>query len=520
MEFDEGVRAVDEVVTEAVQLIGAKTMRGMNPDETCKPLAEADGASETGEFEDWEVRPVWKYLRCRMAASLEYIVHGGCATAGGVVSMGVAYKTGEVRGIVRSIAIVAILILLLVQPMEAVGLPEVAETPIEPPPETEAPAEATLTPTTSGSADARNILVERDRITIASGGSFDLEDGYTFIANQIDLEGGKVWLTLSRDGKEIDSAVLSVGDTYTYTKNIDGEDHPLVTEKDSIIRLFRKVCESEDHLLVEAKVDAVFRGTDSNIVQLVSIRQYQDISKAEAQSAITSAKSAISQEKSKGFNMADVETLLYQAEDLFGNRDYVIAKELAETARDWARSAPSSENAIAEVESVIQQEESKGFNPVEAESLLSQAEEAFSTGDYIKANELADKAKDHSLDIDQDGVSNDADFAPTINNYLIYAGAAILLVVSVIAIITGFKAIQNFKLERERKEERRREQEREERERLRQEAEERREAERRKEQEHIRAEEEKRRREEKEKRRLERKKQDILDEIDEVTNER
>ncbi|CAD6494022.1 MAG: hypothetical protein LAKADJCE_00617 [Candidatus Argoarchaeum ethanivorans] len=188
-------------------------------------------------------------------------------------------------------------------------------------------------------------------------------------------------------------------------------------------------------------------------------------------SAIGEAKKVVESERMEGFNMDEAETLLSNAEDAFDTGNYVKASELANAAKDRGESIPNeasaAENAIAEVESAIHQEESKGFNPVEAESLLSQAEEAFSTGEYIKASELADKAKDHALDIDQDGVSNDADFAPTINNYLIYAGAAILLVVLVIAIITGLKAIQRFKLERERNEERRRE-------RLRQEAEERR----------------------------------------------
>jgi WD40 repeat protein len=243
-----------------------------------------------------------------------------------------------------------------------------------------------------------------------------------------------------------------------------------------------------------------------------------------AENIINEVESAISHENSKGFNMAEAETLLSNAKDAFGTGNYVKASELAGAAKANAESianeASAAENAIAEVESVIQQDELKGFNPVAAEPLLSQAEEAFSTGEYTKASELADKAKDHALDIDQDGVSNDADFAPTINNYLIYAGATILLVVLVIAIITGLKAIPRFKLEREYKEARRREQEREERERLRQEAEERRKAERRKEQERIRAEEEKHRREEKEKQRLENRKQDIIRTIDKVINER
>jgi len=47
-------------------------------------------------------------------------------------------------------------------------------------------------------------------------------------------------------------------------------------------------------------------------------------------------------------------------------------------------------------------------------------------GEYSKAKELAKKASSIALDIDQDGILNEEDFAPTINNNYIYTGVAVL----------------------------------------------------------------------------------------------
>jgi len=86
-------------------------------------------------------------------------------------------------------------------------------------------------------------------------------------------------------------------------------------------------------------------------------------------------------------------------------------------------------NLITYADSVIEKEKSKGFVVAEAESLLSQAENAFSSKNYVKAKELADKSYSLATDIDQDGVTNDEDFAPTIKNIYIYAGTPFALLV-------------------------------------------------------------------------------------------
>ncbi|MEA1906613.1 MAG: S-layer protein domain-containing protein, partial [Euryarchaeota archaeon] len=90
-----------------------------------------------------------------------------------------------------------------------------------------------------------------DKKTLSEGEAWGIGGGFTLTAQQIDLEGNKVWLTLSRDGKELDSEVIDAGDSggrvYMYTEDLSGV---------------------EDVVVFSCYVDAVFRGTDSNIMQL------------------------------------------------------------------------------------------------------------------------------------------------------------------------------------------------------------------------------------------------------------
>ncbi|MBA1342262.1 MAG: hypothetical protein C5S52_01505 [ANME-2 cluster archaeon] len=92
-----------------------------------------------------------------------------------------------------------------------------------------------------------------DKKTLSTGEAWDLGNGFALIAQQIDLEGDKVWFSLEKDGKELDSEVVTTGaditneSVYTYTEDIGSED---------------------DVPVFSCLVDAVFRGTDSNIVQV------------------------------------------------------------------------------------------------------------------------------------------------------------------------------------------------------------------------------------------------------------
>ena len=92
-----------------------------------------------------------------------------------------------------------------------------------------------------------------DTKTLTTGEGWDIGGGFTLTAMQIDLDGEKVWLQLSKNGKEIDNEVIDTGDAdlqdrvYTYTEDVAGED---------------------DVPIFSCYVYGILRGTDSNCIQV------------------------------------------------------------------------------------------------------------------------------------------------------------------------------------------------------------------------------------------------------------
>jgi hypothetical protein len=86
------------------------------------------------------------------------------------------------------------------------------------------------------------------RQTLATGEPWVLGGGYSLVAEQIDLEGSKVWLELQRYGAEIDNAVVEAGRVYTrVVEYIEGETN---------VPMF------------VTYVDAIVPGTETNMAQL------------------------------------------------------------------------------------------------------------------------------------------------------------------------------------------------------------------------------------------------------------
>lgn len=95
-----------------------------------------------------------------------------------------------------------------------------------------------------------------DKKTLQMSEAWNLGGGFALKAQQIDLEGSKVWFQLAKDGTVLDDEIVSTsGGTrqdrvYTYTADIGNEDGVPV---------------------FSCYVDAVFRGTDTNIVQVMYV---------------------------------------------------------------------------------------------------------------------------------------------------------------------------------------------------------------------------------------------------------
>ena len=91
----------------------------------------------------------------------------------------------------------------------------------------------------------------------------------------------------------------------------------------------------------------------------------------------------------------------------------------------------------------------KGFNMENVENLILLSEEAYRIGDYKKSSEIAEQALNIALDVDNDGVSNDSDFLPTINNKYIYY---IVIIFIVGAVFFCWKIVKNQRKEKRKQE--------------------------------------------------------------------
>ena len=94
-----------------------------------------------------------------------------------------------------------------------------------------------------------------DKKTLSTDEGWDIGGGFSLTANQINLSSGEVWFTLKKDDKELDKEVIATYGThqdcvYTYTVDIGNE---------------------EEIPVFSCYVDAIFRGPDSAIVQVMYV---------------------------------------------------------------------------------------------------------------------------------------------------------------------------------------------------------------------------------------------------------
>jgi S-layer protein (TIGR01567 family) len=73
------------------------------------------------------------------------------------------------------------------------------------------------------SGQLHKVLIDDDtKRTFSLGGTLSLKEGYVLKATDIDLNARTILLSVLKDGVEVDTAPLSAGQTYVYTKNTGG----------------------------------------------------------------------------------------------------------------------------------------------------------------------------------------------------------------------------------------------------------------------------------------------------------
>jgi S-layer protein (TIGR01567 family) len=107
----------------------------------------------------------------------------------------------------------------------------------------------------------RKVLVDDDQErTITAGSVLPLEEGYELSIKEVDLDGNKVWMAVSKDGDEMGNKVLS----------------PMSGDVKSSTFVYKEKIGSEEVPIVAVNVQSVFRGRESDLATIKGIFQISD----------------------------------------------------------------------------------------------------------------------------------------------------------------------------------------------------------------------------------------------------
>ena len=110
----------------------------------------------------------------------------------------------------------------------------------------------------------RILLDNNDEMTLTSGTSLKLEEGYELSIKSIDIDGNKVYLELHKDGVMVDSKVIGPS-----TKNARVIDKNYYYKKD--------VGDSKDLVILAVHFKNAFRSADQNLVTIDGTWQISDV---------------------------------------------------------------------------------------------------------------------------------------------------------------------------------------------------------------------------------------------------
>ncbi|WP_406656478.1 S-layer protein domain-containing protein [Methanolobus sp. ZRKC2] len=107
----------------------------------------------------------------------------------------------------------------------------------------------------SGGQLSKVLMDSDDKKSVYSGAHLTLEEDYRLNIVEVDKDGDKVFVTLTKDGDELDSGVVSGGSDYIYKTDLG---------------------DSDDVVLIAIHFDEIFSGSESNAVFVEGIFQISD----------------------------------------------------------------------------------------------------------------------------------------------------------------------------------------------------------------------------------------------------
>ncbi len=109
---------------------------------------------------------------------------------------------------------------------------------------------------TGKAAKLSKLLVDDDEThTIRTGEAYALGEGYAVTANQVDVEGAKVWLELTKDGEYVADKIVTPGITWNFDQDIAGVD---------------------DVVTLKLRIDQVFQGQVDSLAVIEGVWQISD----------------------------------------------------------------------------------------------------------------------------------------------------------------------------------------------------------------------------------------------------
>ncbi len=145
--------------------------------------------------------------------------------------------------------------------------------------------------------------------------------------------------------------------------------------------------------------------------------------------------------KKKGCPVSDIEESLNKALEYLKAGNFTASRGELQNARNTLNERENRCNEVLadidQARKAIDSAKSLGLDPSEAENLLNEAVEKLRNGDFESAKSFALNAAEKARDVDGDGILNEEDPFPSINNYILYgaAGIVLLLLITLVALL-------------------------------------------------------------------------------------
>lgn len=156
------------------------------------------------------------------------------------------------------------------------------------------------------SGQMSKVLINEEKSrSVYAGSALILEDGYTLNVVEVDKNGDKVFISLTKDGSELASAILSSGTTYVYEKDLgSADDVPIV-----VVHF--------DNIFQGAETSAVFvKGIFQISDEYITVKNGDSYGKME----ITSTSGKIEMENDNSFTLSRGNTI-----DIMGKIKFLVA---------------------------------------------------------------------------------------------------------------------------------------------------------------------------------------------------